>query len=154
VPTSEETTLPVGLIFRSVGYRGLPLMGVPFDAKRGIIPNIGGRVVESPGSDTVLDGLYVAGWIKRGPQGVIGTNKSDSAETIAHLIADAAAGRIGERGGAGTLVDQLLAERGVRATDWSDWQRLDREEQARGAPAGRPREKITQVAEMLRILGK
>ena len=90
VPTDMEETLPVGLVFRSVGYCGLPLAGVPFDAKRGVIPNVNGRVVESLGSTTVLDGLYVTGWIKRGPQGVIGTNKSDSSETITHLIADAA----------------------------------------------------------------
>ena len=154
VPTDIEETLPVGLVFRSVGYCGLPLAGVPFDAKRGVIPNVNGRVVESPGSATVLDGLYVTGWIKRGPQGVIGTNKSDSSETITHLIADAASGRIGGGARPTPVIDELLVERGVRVTDWSDWQQLDRTEQERGAPAGRPREKITLVSEMLEILGK
>ena len=85
---------------------------------------------------------------------MIGTNKSDAAETIDHLIADAATGRLGGGGGPTGMVDDLLAERGVRFVDWSDWQRLDREEQARGAPAGRPREKVTLVSEMLEIIGK
>ena len=154
LPTDEFRTLPVGLVFRSVGYRGLEMPGLPFDARRGVIPNVRGRVVESPESATAVRGLYVAGWIKRGPQGVIGTNKSDAAETIDHLIADAATGRLGGGGGPTGMVDDLLAERGVRFVDWSDWQRLDREEQARGAPAGRPREKVTLVSEMLEIIGK
>lgn len=154
VPTEVQHTVPVGLVFRSVGYRGVELAGVPFDPTRGIIPNSSGRVVESPDSATAIRGLYVCGWIKRGPQGVIGTNKSDAAETIDHLVADAATGRLGDGGRSTALVDERLAERGVRVTDWSDWQQLDREEQARGAPAGRPREKVTLVAEMLEILGK
>lgn len=153
VATGEFTTLPLGLVFRSVGYRGVALEGVPFDAHRGVIPNMSGRVVEAPGSATVIHGLYVCGWIKRGPQGVIGTNKSDAAETVDHLIADAATGRLTPGKGPDNT-DALLMGRGIRMTDWNDWQQLDREEQQRGAPAGRPREKITQVAEMLRILGR
>lgn len=153
VPTEEFQTLPVGLVFRSVGYRGVALAGVPFDPHRGVIPNLKGRVVESADSATTVPGLYVTGWIKRGPQGVIGTNKSDAAETVDLLIADAATGRLG-LGHLTPLVDDLLAERGVRVTDWSDWQAIDREEQARGAPAGRPREKITLIEEMLEIVGK
>ncbi|MEO5798651.1 MAG: FAD-dependent oxidoreductase [Gemmatimonadales bacterium] len=153
VATDEFRDLPVGLVFRSVGYRGVAIAGVPFDEKRGVIPNLSGRVVESPDSATTVHGLYVCGWIKRGPQGVIGTNKSDAAETVDHLIADAATGRL-QAGRTVAAIDELLAERGVRVTDWNDWQQLDREEQARGAPAGRPREKVTGVAEMLSILGK
>lgn len=153
VSTDEFTTLPLGLVFRSVGYRGVALDGVPFDAHRGVIPNNGGRVVESPDSATNIHGLYVCGWIKRGPQGVIGTNKLDAAETIDHLIADAATGRLTPGTGPGDAHD-LLMSRGVRLTDWSDWLQIDREEQARGAPAGRPREKVTLVSEMLEIVGK
>ncbi|MES2125004.1 MAG: FAD-dependent oxidoreductase [Gemmatimonadota bacterium] len=152
--TDEFRTLPVGLVFRSVGYRGVALADVPFDAHRGVIPNASGRVVESIDSATAIRGLYVCGWIKRGPQGVIGTNKSDAVETVDLLIADAVTGRLGEGTRSPTPVEDLLATRGVRATDWSDWQRLDREEQARGAPAGRPREKLTQVSEMLDVIGK
>ncbi|MES2304498.1 MAG: FAD-dependent oxidoreductase [Gemmatimonadota bacterium] len=153
VATDEYQALPLGLVFRSVGYRGVALDGAPFDEKRGVIPNVGGRVVESADSATTVRGLYVCGWIKRGPQGVIGTNKSDAAETVDHLIADAATGRL-ETGRTVAAIDELLAERGVRVTDWKDWLQLDREEQARGAPAGRPREKVTQVAEMLALVGK
>ncbi|HET9134685.1 MAG TPA: FAD-dependent oxidoreductase [Gemmatimonadales bacterium] len=152
VPTDVVETLEVGLVFRSVGYRGVPIDGVPFDARRGTIPNAAGRVLDADGEP--IAGLYTAGWIKRGPSGVIGTNKSCAAETVASLIADVAAGQVGR--GAGDP-DALLAEldaRGVRRTDWADWQRLDAEEQARGAAAGRPREKITEISAMLRFLQK
>ncbi|MEP6590616.1 MAG: FAD-dependent oxidoreductase [Gemmatimonadota bacterium] len=152
--TDEFRTLPVGLVFRSVGYRGVALVDAPFDAHRGVIPNVAGRVVESVDSATAIHGLYVCGWIKRGPQGVIGTNKSDAVETVDLLIADAATGKLGTGSQTTALVDELLARRGVRVTDWSDWQRLDQEEQARGAPAGRPREKLTSVEEMLDMLGR
>ena len=154
VPTDITETVPLGLVFRSVGYRGEALDGVPFDSARGVIPNLSGRVLAAPESTTTIPGLYVCGWIKRGPQGIIGTNKSDAAETIEQLIVDAAAGRLGGNRRSTAQIDELLAKRGVRTTDWADWQRLDREEQARGAPAGRPREKLTLVSEMLEFLGK
>jgi ferredoxin--NADP+ reductase len=153
VPTGEQRTLPIGLVFRSVGYRGVALEGLPFDVRRGTIPNQGGRVTVAPGSSETIPGLYVAGWIKRGPQGVIGTNKSCAAETVALLVADLETGAVVRRGGKAEAVDALLAGRGVRVTTWSDWQRLDAEEQARGAPAGRPREKIVAVEEMLAVIG-
>lgn len=152
VPTGTEETLPVGLVFRSVGYRGVELPGVPFDAKQGVIPNSHGRVVEAAGSATFVRGLYTAGWIKRGPHGVIGTNKSDAAETIDHLLADAAAGRLAPRAPDADPIDALFEERGTMVTTWTDWLALDRAEQERGAPAGRPREKVTSIAEMLEIV--
>ncbi len=153
VPTGEQRTLDVGLVFRSVGYRGVALEGFPFDERRGTIPNQGGRVTTAPGSTEAIPGLYVAGWIKRGPQGVIGTNKSCAAETVAQVLADLEAGTLPRRGGTSEAMDELLASRGVRVTDWAAWQRLDTEEQARGAPAGRPREKIVSVEEMLDVIG-
>jgi ferredoxin--NADP+ reductase len=153
VPTDETRTLPVGLVFRSVGYKGRPLPGVPFDERAGVVPNVHGRVVERSGSDTPVPGLYVAGWIKRGPQGVIGTNKQCAADTVAQVVADAAAGAIPRAGDSASPIDALLAERGVPVTSWADWQVLDRAEQARGAAAGRPRAKCTAVAEMLEIIG-
>lgn len=153
VPTGEQQTLDIGLVFRSVGYRGVALEGFPFDARRGTIPNRGGRVTVGPDSADTIPGLYVAGWIKRGPQGVIGTNKSCAAETVAQLLADLESGAVARRGGHAEQVDALLASRGVRVTSWADWQRLDAEEQTRGAPAGRPREKIVSVEEMLGVIG-
>jgi ferredoxin--NADP+ reductase len=152
VPTDERHTLPVGLVFRSVGYQGKALPGVPFDDRRGVVPNIHGRVVEQAGSETPVPGLYVAGWIKRGPQGVIGTNKQCATDTVTQLLADVAAGAVPRASDATSSLDALLAERGVTVTSWADWQALDRAEQARGAAAGRPRAKCTNVAEMLDII--
>lgn len=151
VPTQQTIELPVGLVLRSVGYRGTELPGLPFDARRGVIPNVTGRVVESTDSATAIRGLYVAGWIKRGPQGIIGTNKSCAAETVDHLLADAVSGRLSPAAGRGAELDALLAERAIDVTAWSDWQAIDRAEVARGTPAGRPREKFTDVAEMLEV---
>ncbi len=152
VATDERRHLPVGLVFRSVGYRGLALDGVPFDERRGVIPNVAGRVVEAPGSTTAIPGLYACGWIKRGPQGVIGTNKACAAATVAELLADAAAGRIPPAPGAPGSIDELLRQRGVEVTSWGDWLLLDQAEQELGAAAGRPREKVTSVVKMLEII--
>jgi len=152
VATSETVTIPVGLVFRSVGYRGTALSGMPFDARRGVIPNVTGRVVESVDSATVVRGAYVAGWIKRGPQGVIGTNKSDAAETVDHLLADTVSGRLTPAARSAADLDALLAEREIEVTSWADWQALDRAEIERGKAAGRPREKIVSVNEMLEVI--
>jgi ferredoxin--NADP+ reductase len=152
VATDETRELPVGLVFRSVGYKGRPLSGVPFDERRGVVPNIHGHVVEAAGSETTVPGLYVAGWIKRGPQGVIGTNKQCATDTVTQLLADAAAGAIPRVTQPASSIDDLLAERGVLVTTWTDWQALDRAEQERGAAAGRPRAKLTALEEMLAII--
>lgn len=152
VATSERQRIPVGLLFRSVGYRGLPLEGLPFDERRGLIPNVEGRVVEQPGSTTAVPGVYVCGWIKRGPQGVIGTNKSCAAATVDQLLADVTAGVIQPAPSSQSPIDDLLRERGVAVTSWGDWLSLDQAEQERGAAAGRPRDKVTSVAEMLEII--
>lgn len=146
--TSE--VLPVGLLFRSVGYLGNGIPGVPFDAARGVIPNEAGRVVSAPG--TPATGEYAVGWIKRGPSGVIGTNKPDAVETADLLLEDAAAGRLATPGAGPEGVERLLAGRGVRVVGWADWRRLDQLEQSRGKAAGRPRLKFTRVAEMLAAL--
>jgi ferredoxin--NADP+ reductase len=153
VPTDEMQQLAVGLVFRSVGYKGRALPGVPFDDRRGVVANLQGRVVEAAGSEIPVPGLYVAGWIKRGPQGIIGTNKLCAADTVAQVVADAAAGAIPTVDPAVPSLDALLAARQVTVTSWADWQRLDQAEQARGATAGRPRAKITAVPEMLEIIG-
>jgi ferredoxin/flavodoxin---NADP+ reductase len=138
VATDERETLPCGIVFRSVGYRGVPLPGVPFDEGSGTIPNEGGRVEP---------GLYAAGWIKRGPSGVIGTNKKDVTETIALLLEDAQAGKLPPRG-EGTLED-LLSERGVDAVMYAGWEAIDRAERGAGEPHGRPRIKLATWDDLL-----
>lgn len=152
VATDETQTLPVGLVFRSVGYKGMSMSGVPFDDRRGVVPNANGRVMETADSATAVPGLYVAGWIKRGPQGVIGTNKVCAADTVAQLLADIAAGTLPAAANDVSTIDELLTERGVTVTSWADWQTLDKVEQERGAALGRPRLKITDVQEMLSII--
>jgi ferredoxin--NADP+ reductase len=145
VATDERETIPCGLVFRSVGYRGVALQGVPYDERTGTIPNTGGRVEED---DAVIPGLYCAGWIKRGPTGVIGTNKKDASETVEHLLEDARAGRLPGRTRDGTL-DELLAERGVDVVRYSGWEAIDRIERARGEEQGRPRVKLATWDELL-----
>ena len=134
VPTDEHEKLPCGLVFRSVGYHGVELPGVPFDARSGTIPNDGGRVEP---------GVYCAGWIKRGPTGVIGTNKKDATETVQLLLEDAAAGRLEAKPDASAAaVDALLAERGVQVVEYDGWIAIDEVERAAGEKAGRPRVKL------------
>jgi len=142
VPTDEHEALECGLVFRSVGYRGVALPEVPFDERSGTIPNEGGRVAP---------GVYAAGWIKRGPTGVIGTNKPDGYETAESLLADAPGLPPCPVPDTAELL-QLLRSRGVRAVSFDDWRRLDAAEVARGKPAGKPREKLATVAEMLALL--
>lgn len=151
-PTGSMEDIPVGLVFRSVGYRGTAITGLPFDAKLGVMPNQHGRVVEHEGSSTAVPGLYTCGWIKRGPSGVIGTNKSCAAESVEALLADAMAGRIPDAPHRERDLRGVLDERGVAVTEWTDWQRLDALEVARGLPHGKPREKFTGIDEMLGAL--
>ena len=139
VATDERETIPAGLVFRSVGYRGVALAGVPFDESRGTVPNDGGRVLGLDGAP--LPGVYAAGWIKRGPTGVIGTNKKDAGETVALLLEDARAGRL-PRPGEGDVLE-LLSERGVEPVLYAGWEAIDADERARGEPLGRPRVKLT-----------
>ena len=141
VPTDDRETLPCGLVFRSVGYRGVALPEVPFDAESGTIPNEGGRVEP---------GVYAAGWIKRGPTGVIGTNKKDATETVELLLEDAAAGRLEPKPDAtAAAVDALLAERGVRVVEYDGWTAIDDVERAAGEKGGRPRVKLCSWDELL-----
>ena len=152
-PTDERETLPAGLVFRAIGYRGIPLPRVPFDERSGVIPNEGGRV-RDPESGEQLAGEYVVGWIKRGPSGVIGTNKKDAQETVDAIFADMAAqngaGHRPEAPDAGA-VEELLRERQPQLVSYAGWEAIDRHERARGETAGRPRVKVTSIEEMLRI---
>ena len=134
-PTGEMEVIPAGLVLRSVGYQGVALPGVPFDERKGTIPNDRGRVEGA-------ERTYVAGWIKRGPSGVIGTNKKDATETVELLLEDARAGRLA-RGVNSLLLDQLLEEKGARYVDYAGWQAIDAVERGAGEPLGRPRVKLT-----------
>ena len=138
VATGETESIPCGVVFRSVGYQGVPLPGVPFDERSRTIPNEGGRVTP---------GVYCAGWIKRGPSGVIGTNKKDATETVQLVLEDARAGRLPPRAG-GTL-EELLEARGVEAVLYAGWESIDAAERAAGEPHGRPRIKLATWDELL-----
>ena len=151
--TGEREELECGLVLRSVGYTGIPIEGVPFDQKRGLILNEGGRVLDSHDSGHKV-GHYTAGWIKRGPSGVIGTNKKDALETVQHLLADVASGTLLEPADpAPEAIEALLAEKGVRFISFEDWQAIDQAEVGRGEPHGRPRVKFVRVDEMLDTVG-
>jgi ferredoxin--NADP+ reductase len=141
VPTDDRETLRCGLVFRSVGYRGVQLPDVVFDETSGTIPNEGGRVEP---------GVYCAGWIKRGPSGVIGTNKKDAAETVELLLDDVAAGRLVPKPHATAgAVDALLTERGVRFVEYAGWTAIDVVERTAGEKSGRPRVKLCSWDELL-----
>lgn len=145
--TGVVERIEAGAVFRSVGYRGLPLAGVPFDEKGGVFPNIEGRITRD---GVVVPGLYAVGWIKRGPSGVIGTNKPDSFETVKHVLADASGlPRCAEPSRAAVV--SLLESRGVRVVGYEDWKRIDAAETSRGAAVGKPREKFIRVEEMLAV---
>ena len=143
VPTDAHETLECGLVFRSVGYRGVGLPELPFDERRGTIHNEGGRVAGHPRA-------YCAGWIKRGPTGIIGTNKKDATETVRLLLEDLEQGRIahGEHVTA-DAVEALLAERGVRAVVYAGWTSIDEHERVAGEKLGRPRVKLRTWEELL-----
>lgn len=152
--TGEREELECGLVLRSVGYTGVPIEGVPFDEKRGLILNAGGRVLDSHDSGHKV-GHYTAGWIKRGPSGVIGTNKKDALETVQHLLADVASQTLLEPADPDPeAIERLLAEKNVRYISFEDWQAIDQAEVGRGEPHGRPRVKFVRVDEMLDTVGE
>ena len=141
-PTGETETLECGLVFRSVGYRGVPLAGVPFDERSGTIPNDRGRVLGT-------ERTYAAGWIKRGPSGVIGTNKKDAAETVEQLLEDARAGKLAAA--ARRDLAELLVEKDAVFVEYDGWQAIDTAERAAGEPRGRPRVKLTAWERLLGV---
>jgi ferredoxin/flavodoxin---NADP+ reductase len=186
-PTGERETISAGLVFRAIGYRGIPLPGVPFDTRRGVIPNEGGRVLDtaaSPDADREsgghssgtgaqsqgggdshgddgrsraggrLRGEYAVGWVKRGPSGVIGTNKKDAQETVDAIFADASPDGEGLNTPAtpdGAAIEQLLRERRPELVTYDGWSAIDRHERSLGEASGRPRVKLTRIEEMLRV---
>ncbi len=149
---SATETIEAGLVFRAIGYRGIPLPRVPFDERSGVIPNEGGRV--SDGAGAASTGEYVVGWIKRGPSGVIGTNKKDAQETVDALLADLQSSNGARHSPAqpdGAAVEALLRERQPQLVTYEGWEAIDRHERAAGEASGRPRVKVTSIDEMLRI---
>jgi ferredoxin--NADP+ reductase len=152
VATGEQEVIDCGLVLRSIGYRGRPLPGVPFDERRGLIRNDGGRVTDEDGQP--LPGEYVVGWIKRGPSGVIGTNKKDATDTIVKLIDDAESGGLNEPlAAARETTEAWLRARVPGLVTWVGWQAIDRHETAAGEQRGRPRVKFVRVPEMLAAAG-
>ena len=155
-PQATDVTeeLDVGIVFRSIGYRGVPLPGVPFHERWGVILNDAGRVID-PTSREPVTGLYTAGWIKRGPSGVIGTNKPDSAETVELMLEDARDGKVLSPTHAGVAeAEDYVRDHQPRFVSYADWQKLDAYEVAQGKAENRPRVKLTDVAAMLKAAGK
>lgn len=150
-PTSRTEVIPAGMVVRAVGYRGRAIPGLPFDPRSGVIPNLGGRLLDD---GRPRPGEYVAGWIKRGPSGVIGTNRRCAEETVAALLADLSAGLLtappvplpGQAG-------RLFADRVPGHLTWDHWLRLDAIERAEGARRGRPRRKVCSLSEARELLG-
>ncbi len=145
--TDEVRRLSAGLVLTSIGYRGKPIRGLPFDEAAAVVPNDGGRVVDAESGEPVR-GSYVAGWIKRGPTGFIGTNKSCAAQTVHHLVADYNAGLLADPVGKQAALDKLVRSRQPDMVDAEGWKAIDAAEIARGG-GERPRDKFTTIADML-----
>lgn len=139
-PTGEFVDTPVQAVYRAVGYFSSPIPGVPFDDVRGVVPNSEGRVLD-PGHHPI-PGLYATGWVKRGPVGLIGSTKSDAQQTIAHLVEDARAGRLGSAGRGHEAMVAALESAGVRYTTWQGWELLDAFERTLGEQEARERVKV------------
>ena len=148
-PTEEESIIEAGLVFRAIGYRGYPFPGLPFDERRGVIANENGRVSDN---GELLPGAYVTGWIKRGPRGIIGTNKQCADETVHCFLNDIEAGKIQRDNTLSS--DELsaaLANRKLHVVSVAGWRRIDRAERERGRSLSRPRVKLFDVDKMLQI---
>jgi len=139
--TDEIRVIAAGMVLTSIGYRGKPIRDLPFDESAAVVPNDGGRVAETPG-------VYVAGWIKRGPTGFIGTNKSCAAETVRNLVADYNAGLLPDPPARPSALDRLVRVRQPDVVDAAGWAAIDHAEIARGG-ADRPRDKFTAIPDML-----
>lgn len=149
--TGVEEELECGLVFRSVGYRGTAVEDLPFDDRKGVIPNEEGRVAD-PDSGEPVSGLYVAGWIKRGPSGLIGSNKVCAQQTVEHMLEDASLAAKTQRDPDAIIAALHAAD--ARYVTYEDWMKIDAEEVARGESQGRPRVKFTELDEILEFLGK
>ena len=149
IGTGNYIELDTGIVFRSIGYKSTPIAGLPFDNKRGIIPNDDGRVIDGT---TIIPNTYVAGWIKRGPTGIIGTNRADSVATVQSLIDDFDNSDIETRNNGAEGAISLLDKKGIHYINFADWKKIDQSEIDRGVKKGKPREKYTYIHEILNVL--
>ena len=147
--SGEFYELETGILFRSIGYRGVPIEGVPFHDSWGVFPNEDGRITEN---DEIVSQFYTAGWIKRGPSGIIGTNRACSVATVASLLADLDTLDTGEQKTGAEMLYPLLQSRNIRSLNYQEWKKIDLKEVERGEPKGKPREKFTFVDEMMSVL--
>jgi ferredoxin--NADP+ reductase len=148
VPTGETEEIDCGLVLRSIGYRGRPVGDIPFDERRGLIRNVGGRVCDE--EEHAQRGEYVVGWIKRGPSGVIGTNKKDAADTVAKIVEDAEKGSLNEPVDPDPATTaEWLAGCSANAVTWEGWLSIDEHERRAGEPLGRPRVKIIKLSDLV-----
>ncbi|KAL6781621.1 ARH1 [Auxenochlorella protothecoides x Auxenochlorella symbiontica] len=146
VPTGESVLLPADLVLKSIGYRSIPVPGLPFDAERGVVPNRMGQVLESVAADApAVPGLFVVGWLSRGPSGIIGTNLADAEQTVEGMVRAQADWPTPERRAG---LERALAPESI-AVPWAGWARIDAAEVAAGEAVGKPREKMTSVERML-----
>lgn len=155
VGTGVRVPFECGLVLRSIGYKSLPIAGVAFDAKRNVIPSTAGRVLTSEGG--VDSGLYVSGWLKRGPTGIIASNIIDAKETVSSIIDDARTRKLQPTASASagaTEIDSLLRSRGLQIVDTDGWRRIEAAENAAGQHKGKPREKFVDVNQMLAVAGQ
>jgi ferredoxin--NADP+ reductase len=149
---NSDEVIETSLVLRSIGYLGKAVEGLPFDSARGVVPNDKGKVIDENGH--AATGVYVTGWIKRGPHGVIGTNRTCAQQTIDRLWEDYDNGLLAPPAGERIALTQLLEERGIVASDWTDWQRIDRAECEKGNEMSRPRLKFVDTAGMLAAAGR
>ena len=148
--TNETFEINTGILFRSIGYHGVPISGVPFHESWGTIPNEKGRVTENDGA--IVNQLYTGGWIKRGPSGIIGTNRACSVETVANLLNDIEKLDTGTKKHGTTGIYSKLNNKNVRHVNFSEWSQIDDKEVELGEPKGKPREKYTYIEEMLSVI--
>jgi ferredoxin--NADP+ reductase len=147
--SGDTYELDAGILFRSIGYRGIPIEGVPFHDSWGVFPNADGRITEN---DVIVPQFYTAGWIKRGPSGIIGTNRACSVATVNALLTDLEKLDSSESKAGADKLYSLLDSKNVRHLNYQEWKKIDAVEVERGEPKQKPREKITYVKEMLDIL--
>lgn len=146
--TGETMEIDCGILFRSIGYNGVPIEGVPFYDRWGTIPNEAGRITTEHGGD-VITGLYTAGWIKRGPSGIIGTNRACAVESVDMLLEDV--GKFSSDKAGRDVLYKILDANGANYINYPQWEKIDAAEVAAGEPKGKPREKFTRRDEMLAI---
>lgn len=147
--TGETIELETGILFRSIGYRGVPISGVPFHDSWGTIPNEQGRVTQD---GKTVSQLYTAGWIKRGPSGIIGTNRACSVETVDCLLQDLAKLDDGNKKSGASAIYSILDSKNIRHINYDEWKKIDAQEVERGERRGKPREKYTYIDEMLSVI--